>query len=323
MLNIQLIAYEQPLRYTDPHFLAILTTTRPRHLLAGTHGQKGKGKPETDIGSEAEFVRLPSRRGRSTDEPLFTYRSIHTSKDQDANSDSDASLSEQGDVAVSSAESDSESNMPRTAHQHSLSALEAALQRDPTSLSSWYALLDQTLSTIPPSSKSSLAKARAEIKLSVLDRAIRTHSRNSESIGLRVKWLNAGAEAWDGDKLNKEWERAVSELGGATSGNKDKNGSRNRMWEEWLRWRISSAGRSVRKSAGVEGIMSDAKRVMENVEGEIARVKLLWRIAVILRDAGKFDSLTRTHNNNLMVVQGSRNAQWQYFKLKLSCKGAV
>jgi nuclear exosome regulator NRDE2 len=172
---------------------------------------------------------------------------------------------------------------------------------------------------IPPSSKSSLAKARAEIKLSVLDRAIRTHAKNAASIDLRVKWLNAGAELWDGDRLEKEWEQAVSALGGVTSGREDRKGLRNRMWEEWLRWRMASAGRATRKSAGVEGIIRDARRVMENLEGEMAKVKLFWRIALILRDAGEFKEQKYASHNDLMIIQDSRNVLWRYFKLKLNC----
>lgn len=319
-IKLQLMMYEQPARYTDPHFLAILTTTRPRHLLTNSTDQKGKGKLDPDLESQAEFVRLSSRRTRSNDEPLSTYRSIHTSKDRDANSDSDAYSSATGDDAASSSESDADSSVPRTAHQHSLAALEAALQRDPTSLSLWNALLDRTLSTAPPSAKSSLAKARAEIKLSVLDRAIRTHRQNAVSIDLRVKWLNAGAEVWDGEKLEKEWEQAVTELGGRTSGDEDRKGLRNRMWEEWLRWRIASAGRATRKSAGVDGIISDARRAMDNLEGEKAKVKLLWRIAVTLRDAGEFKTLEYTSHTESTIIQGSQNVQWRYFKLKLNCK---
>lgn len=147
------------------------------------------------------------------------------------------------------------------------------------------------MSTVPPSAKSSLARARADIKLSVLDRAIRIHRKNEASIELRVKWLNAGAEIWDRDKLEMEWEQAVIELGGPTGDGKAEKGLRNRIWEEWLRWRISSAGRGSRKAAGVGGIVSDIRRAMDNIEGEMARVKFLWRLAVILRGAGKYDSL--------------------------------
>jgi hypothetical protein len=164
--------------------------------------------------------------------------------------------------------------------------LEAALQKDPTSLPTWFTLLDQTLSTVPPSAKSSLARARAEIKLSVLDRAMRTHRQNKASVELRVKWLNAGAEVWDAEKLEREWESAVRELGGQSNGEEQREGTRNRMWDEWLRWRVSSAGKGTRGAAGVEGIIEDAGRVLENTESELAKVKILWRVAVVLKEAG-------------------------------------
>ncbi|KAF8575509.1 hypothetical protein K439DRAFT_1398173 [Ramaria rubella] len=269
-------------RYTDPQSLATLTSTRPRRLLTSSSDLKGKDKLHPDVTSQAEYVRLPSRRGRSSGEPLSSYRSIHTTNDDDVNSDSDASSFAPEGVGGSSSESDAEDTTARTAHQHSLAALEAALQKDPTSLPTWLALLDQTLSTVPPSAKSSLARARAEIKLSVLERAIRTHRKNKASVEMRVKWLNAGAEIWDREKLDKEWDEAVKELGGKGIDDTGGSGARNTMWEEWLRWRIRSAGRAT----GVEGIIEDARRVIENIDGETSKVKVLWRTAAILKEAG-------------------------------------
>src|SRR5882724_1178046 len=166
----------QAVRYTDPRSLAFLTTSRTRYLLPASSGPKGKDNPtDLEVGSQFDYIRFPSRRGRSTDEPLSTYRSIHSTKDADVHSDSDGSSSAADERGFSTSGSDAEDTSPRTAHQRSLAELEAALQKDPTSLPKWLALLNQTMSTVPRSAKSSLARARAEIKLSVFDRAMRTH----------------------------------------------------------------------------------------------------------------------------------------------------
>ena len=282
----EILTMRQAVRYTDPRSLALLTTSRTRYILPASD-PKGKDKlSDLEVGSQIDYIRLPSRRGRPTDEPLSTYRSIHTTNDADANSDSDGSSSALDERGISTSESDTDDTAPRTVHQRSLAELEAALQKDPTFLPTWLALLNQTLSTVPPSAKTSLARARAEIRLSVLDRAIRAHRLNTFSVDLRVKWLSAGAEVWDAEKLMKEWEAAVTELGGQGD-SKAGSDARNRMWDEWLRWRVSNAGKGGRSAAGVEGIIADAGRMLKNIEGELAKVKAFWRVAVVLKEAGE------------------------------------
>jgi len=256
-----------------------LITAKVRHILPSEGRDKGKvslGELEED----GDFIRLPGHKERSTEEPLSTYRSIHTTGD-DAGSDSDMSISA-SEEEVEPSESEEEST-PRSAQQAALEALEAKLQKDPASIPTWMSLMEHTLKTTPPSSKASLARARAEIKISVLERAMRTDKRNKNSVQLRIMWLHAGSEIWEGDRLEYQWEQAVKEL---AIGNPDKQAAKF-MWDEWLRWRISSAGRGTRGTANVEGVIADSVRVMENIEGELSKIKTLWRIALLLRDAGK------------------------------------
>jgi hypothetical protein len=275
-------------RYVDSRAFALFTTSRTRQFLPSST-DKGKGKldPAIEHSSvpDSDFIRLPSRRGHSNTDPQSTYRSINTSKPEYSSSYSDApSISEDG---VSSSESGDEDNVPRTAHQQSLAMIEASLQTNPTSLALWFALVELTLSTLPPSAKTSLIRARADIKLSILDRAMRIDERNRDSVELRVKWLNAGADIWGSDKLEKEWEQAVRELGTRRNDKVKREFIRNDIWNEWFRWRISSAGRASGKPSNLEGIIDDARRVLENVEGEFTKVKTLWRVAVLLQEAGR------------------------------------
>lgn len=112
---------------------------------------------------------------------------------------------------------------------------------------------------------------------------MQAHPKNRESIELRIKWLDAGSEIWDLEKLDKQWETALSELGNQ----KSSSALRNAIWNEWLRWRISSVGRRALGRANVDEILDDAKRVLENVHGELARIRVFWRIAVALKGAGR------------------------------------
>ncbi|TRM66430.1 siRNA-mediated silencing protein NRDE-2, partial [Schizophyllum amplum] len=52
------------------------------------------------------------------------------------------------------------------------------------------------------------------------------------------------------------------------------------IWMEWLEWRIRQA-----KDA-LSGIVEDAGRVLSNTEDDLLRVRVLWRMAELLKSAG-------------------------------------
>ena len=157
-----------------------------------------------------------------------------------------------------------------SSHQETIKDLEHKLSADPTSISSWLALLSQTLLTAPLTSKNAI-KTRADITLSIISRALSAHSNNSSSKILRLKYLRAGEEVWHESKLRAEWEVALK-VGGVDLG------------IEWLDWRI---GRAIN---GIDGVLEDARRIMETLgheeEDEIGKVRIFWRAAVAFHNAG-------------------------------------
>ncbi|KAG5647613.1 hypothetical protein DXG03_008966 [Asterophora parasitica] len=215
---------------TDGSARALLAVPPTRRIL----NSEGTYKHEEVDG----FLRLPGRRKGTAEE---TYRSITASKD-----DAD-SLSESSDASNHSSDDegseDEDEAITLTALQETLKELEQQLTRDPTSIDKWLQLLSHTLSTIPITSKNA-TKARSEITLSILARALAADIRNGTSKFLRLRYMKAGEEVWHESKVRAEWEDALK-FGGVE------------IWMEWLEWRIRQA------HAGLDGIVDDAVRILD------------------------------------------------------------
>jgi NRDE-2, necessary for RNA interference len=245
---------------TDSTSRALLSAAPTRSLLNSSDSYKYE---EID-----GFLRLPSRRGRENSQ---SYREITLSKDQ-SNSDSEPSVFD-GDADFSSEDG---SDTPLTSQQSTLRNLEQNLTINSSSIETWLSLLSISLSTIPITSKNA-TKSRSEITLSILSRALSSHPSNKSSVKLRLKYLKAGEEVWHESKLRAEWEDAL-EVGGVE------------IWLEWLEWRVKKGGK------GVDGVVEDARRVLglleHRGEPEIAKVRVFWRVAMVLQNAGFVERAT-------------------------------
>ncbi|KAL0951362.1 hypothetical protein HGRIS_008066 [Hohenbuehelia grisea] len=211
------------------------------------------------------YLPLPSRTRRK-DKPAD--RSIALADDH-SDAETSASDDREGEDNVSS-DSDGPPTTKLTALQETLQSLERTLTSDPASIPTWLSLLSHTLSTIPLTSKNA-TKARSEITLSILSRALHANESNTRSAVLRIKYLKAGHEIWSENMLQAEWEEALKVTGPG-------------LWMEWLEWRIGQGSR------GVNGVVEDSKRVLQALgvdeQAEIVKVRAFWRVAVALRDAG-------------------------------------
>ena len=239
-----------------------LTDSSARHLLhsAPTRRLLASSQDKYKYDEVEGFLRLTSGHQRKGDP---SYRSITASK-HDAYSEDDTDSSQDERDESSDDESDT---TPMTSLQATLKTLEEQLAADPTSINTWLSLLSHTLSTVPIASKNA-PKARSEITLSILQRALSAHPQNASSKALRLRYLKAGEETWHESKLRAEWEDALK-VGGIE------------MWIEWLDWRIRKAEK------GVDGVVEDAKRVLAAVRGDgIGVLRVQWRVAVGFRDAG-------------------------------------
>lgn len=239
-----------------------LTDSSSRALLAKLPSRRitplvNDGKYQEQDG----FIRLPTRRGRQAAED--SYRSIPITKDNDESNSSALSDSEPDS-------SEDESDQPvLTAHQETLKRLDQELTAHPDSIPTWMALLQQTLSNIPIISKNA-TKARCEIASSILSRAISAAPQNAANKGLRLAYLRAGEEIWHESKLRSEWRDALK-LGGIE------------IEMDWLEWQIRKA------ENGIDGVIESAVRAIERLglDDDVAKVRIFWRVAVTIRDAGE------------------------------------
>ncbi|KZT75158.1 hypothetical protein DAEQUDRAFT_720374 [Daedalea quercina L-15889] len=238
-----------------------LTDSSTRHLLHAAPIRRLLASSEDKYKyDEVEgFLRIISGRERKDD---LSYRSITVSRHDTDLDDTESSGDDRGESS-----GDDSDTTPFTSLQATLKSLEERLSADPTSVSTWLSLLSHTLSTVLITSKNA-PKARSEITLSILQRALSADPGNASSKALRLRYLKAGEETWHESKLRAEWEDALK-VGGIE------------IWMEWLDWRIRGAEK------GVEGIVEDAKRVLVAVKGdEVGMLRVLWRVAVGFRDAG-------------------------------------
>ncbi|KAK7468762.1 hypothetical protein VKT23_003263 [Stygiomarasmius scandens] len=247
-----------------------LASKEARRLLSEPSTRRIRGNDKTDKYQEVDgYIRLTS--GLKSEETT-AYRSITREED---NSDSDASSSKSDHEGPDSSDDESEDYV-LTSEQEALKSLEQQLSADPTSIDNWLQLLSRTLSTVDPASKNA-TKARSEITLSVLSRALRADPQNSASTTLRLKYLRAGANVWEQDKLHSEWENALK-LGDVD------------VWLEWLEWRISVG------KEGIDGVFDAARRVMSSLgdseEEEMAKLRVFWRVAVACQQAGYTERAT-------------------------------
>jgi NRDE-2, necessary for RNA interference len=194
------------------------------------------------------------------------YRSITSPKDDRESFYGSLSTSENEDDDGS----EDDDTFTLTSQQETLKRLEQQLKEEPSSVDKWLLLLSHTLSSIPVMSKNA-SKARCEISISILARALAADPRNRISSVLRLKYIKAGEQVWHESKVRAEWEDVLQTTGID-------------LWMEWLEWRIRKADK------GIEGIIEDATRVLRashhDEQGEITRIRVFWRVAVALQNAG-------------------------------------
>ncbi|KAI6119002.1 NRDE-2, necessary for RNA interference-domain-containing protein [Pisolithus croceorrhizus] len=207
------------------------------------------------------FLPLPSRVGRVAGE---VYGSLQDEADTDSESSEgqeDNSDEDEGPLALPS-------------DQLAIKELEQKIALQPSSVESWLSLVTRSLATVPPTSKNA-STVRAEITLSILDRALTAHPANRTSRRLRLIYLRAGEDVWYESKLQVEWEEALK-LGGVE------------IWMEWLEWRIRKSTESI------DSVVTDATRALQALGGssdsEVDKLRVVWRVAVVFQEAALFQA---------------------------------
>lgn len=233
---------------------------------------KHPGINTRDAGEDGEdFLRLTEKPSRRKDKAQLQHRTvtatIHALVDS---GDSDGSSSDT-DESTETTEDESEAGASiLTSRQMAIKKLEEKLRGDPSSVQSWLNLLSHSISAVPLDTKNS-AKARAEITESILSRAVSAHPSNKASIALRLKYLRAGEQVWSEKKLQHEWDEALALQS-------------TEVWMAWLDWKLLTS------KSGLDGIMDDvAHALKQSKHTEIGSLRIQWRAAVILQQAGSYD----------------------------------
>ena len=90
---------------------------------------------------------------------------------------------------------------------------------------------------------------------------------------LRLAYLRAGEGIWHESKLKSEWSDALK-IGGIE------------LQMEWLEWRIRNG------NTGIDGVVESAVRAVaslgSDVDSEVAKVRIFWRMTTAIRSAGTF-----------------------------------
>ncbi|EIW86838.1 hypothetical protein CONPUDRAFT_134183 [Coniophora puteana RWD-64-598 SS2] len=163
-----------------------------------------------------------------------------------------------------------------TATQLAIKCLEDELLLSPSSESCWLSLVSHSLSLVPTTTKNGL-RTRAEIKVSILMRALQASRSNANNRVLRLNYLRAGQQVWHESKLRAEWESAL-QIGGID------------LWMAWLEWRLHLAKDSI------SGIVQDATRVLtalgDDESAELSKLRVMWRVALAFQQAGFYERAT-------------------------------
>jgi hypothetical protein len=223
--------------------------------------------PATPIPFQSEIIELS--RSKKDRDPRDSYRSI-APKDAQANESEDSR-------SHSSSSSEDDVQLTLTADQEAIKELESMLSRSPDNETAWLKLWNISIKSLPKSIGRG-SRARAEISLSILRRAIDGHDSSRYSPRLRLLYLEHGGEIWSEDQVRIEWGNIMSELGDDSS----PTWKRGVIWMAWLEWKLSS-GRTIN-----EALVEARKALVALTDDafEMLRVRFCWRMAVFLREAG-------------------------------------
>ena len=247
-----------------------LTDSKARALLSVIPVRLPRLPPNSQKYVEHDgFIRLRNLQRKKGDGHGPSYRSI-TRNEADMAGDSESSES---DASVSESSDDEEDGQLRlSSHQEALKRIEQDLTANPGSSAAWMSLLTRTLANVPLLSKNA-SKTRAEVTLSILQRAFHMRKENACSPVLRLKFLRSGEEVWDERKIAEEYEKAFLDI-------KDTD-----LRLEWLDWKIRKA------KDDLASVFESAKRIMDGIgdveSRDVEKVRVFWRLAIAIQQAGK------------------------------------
>ncbi|KAG8953813.1 hypothetical protein FRC04_001443 [Tulasnella sp. 424] len=228
-----------------------------------------------------DFIALPALRSKAQESgearPITSFE--HKEQEGEESDGSSSSLSISEDEG-----GDDEYTVPTNPTSTKISQLTSTVKSNPTSIESWLEFIEHSVSTSPT------AESKADISLSITQRALSAHPTNKFHPVLLARYLRSGSVIWSTAKLEEEWERTldgVSKDGGALEETVD-------LWMDWLDWRLKAKGAEGLEEA-TERLHSLVRREEErrqrrqqhpNLALEAAKLRFLWRMCVGIAEAG-------------------------------------
>jgi hypothetical protein len=190
------------------------------------------------------------------------YRSLTLPRDADSGSSDGQS------EGISGIDSDDEDTTD--AYSAETARLARILQEDMSSVPAWLDVISHSASTNPT------AQGRADIWLTMLERAISAHPRNRQSDALRLRYLEALRDTKSSEEEEAAWERALLEI------------QSENLWVEYISHRL--------EKHGPEYIENAVTRIWRELSGanfvadrkHRTQLRVFWRAVIGLKEAGQF-----------------------------------
>ncbi len=186
-----------------------------------------------------------------------------------------------GDESAKSASGSEESSSdeeldtaPVDATTQRTSSLESAALSQPTSTAAWLELVEHLTSS------SATLEAKAQLALSVLERAFKTNLANKRNAMLRKVMLACGGVVWPQTRVETEWESALQ-----TTKSQD-IGQRLGLLSDYMTYKLAMEGVDGIHDA-MATIRTDLRRLPNSLEVNRLQLRIMWRAALGLSELGK------------------------------------
>ncbi|KAG8824661.1 hypothetical protein FRC18_010478 [Serendipita sp. 400] len=254
-------------RYVDSKSYRLLTESRRRLVPI----------PSKPVVTYGDFISIKKRPSPEHVDPRETYRSI-TAEHAPQHSDDDES--ERKSSPEISDEEDEAEGTSLPAEQETIRNLEESLRKKPTDESNWLRLIELSTAFVTVRTKRA-AHARTEIALSIIRRAWDANLENQNSVRLWLLYLRYGDEIWTKEDSERQWTKMIQTLGHEQA----PSWKREIAWMARLDWKLgacSSISDALRSGKG-------ALSMLQGPQYEMMRVRICWRMATFLREAGFFE----------------------------------
>lgn len=143
------------------------------------------------------------------------------------------------------------------------------LSEDMSNIPAWLSVIAHSASTNPT------PQGRAELWVTMLEKALSAHPSNRQSDTLRLRYLEAVRDAKTSAEEDAAWERALMDI------------QNENLWVEYISYRLAKDGPNDLEAA-VSRVWRELSRSSFDPDRRFfAQLRVFWRAVVGLREAGE------------------------------------